>query len=204
MFKIAVLVLVQILATSSCYRQGSEKTAVQDYVMKFLETTQNHAYDKAWIANDTLGDHPDANMSGIAMEYASIPEVIKPHPRVNVVLRSEIVSSEKKLDYVDFVKRPKTKEYAYFVKMKHTIVAETVGEKLKVLDGPEDVFEYLILAQDPTDGMYKYIDSYPSPIARFFGLKYFLANFDFIASRNPGVISPSDKDKLERFAKILE
>ncbi len=196
------MVVVAVTAcTLGCERQQTEFTDTQQYVRKFVERTENLEFEKLGVPRQAVPTHPRANPFGWATKYTSITEHPKPYPRLNVVLRSEIISLEKHEERVDKSVPGDELQYGYFAKVRHTVIAATRDGKLTVLDTPEEAIEYLVLARDPGDGKYRYIDSYPAANAVFVRLESFLANLDNWAYLYTGVVGPDVRSQLEKFRR---
>jgi hypothetical protein len=184
-----------------CGCQRTEFAETEQYVSRFIERTENLEFDKSGVARQAVTTHPRANPFGWATKYTSITDNPTPYPRLNVVLRSEIVSLEKHEERVDRSLPPGQRQYGYFAKVKHSVIAATRDGQLTVLSAPEEATEYLILAKDPSDGKYRYIDRYPVANAAFVRIDSFLANLENWARYYHGVVGPDVRNELDKYRR---
>lgn len=194
-------VILSCLLLTECFSQDPERRSIEEYVDQFLNAYENHSFDDAWMKKNGPAIHPDANAFGLTRQYASLADWPIEHPGLNVILDSRVIAIEKKRDHVDLASS--TVEDGYFVKVRYSLVAKTVDGTLITLNGPETAYSYLILARDPKDGIYKWIDEFPSPRAFFLSIKYSTSRMEEIAHWFPDIkIDSNAKAKLEVYRSL--
>jgi hypothetical protein len=176
-----ICIFVGIVLIQGCWAQ--KNVAIQDLppaVGLFVELATNHFIDKQWRkANITSIFHPnDFGLTDLP-RYKGIPE-IEPivYDGQALFLTSKVGQVMRDRAWVDVTKRNEELEDALFVRIDYSVIATMAKDgKIRILDQPVSVRQYIILAVDTDDGKQKVIGVYPRH-EQFIGAKYFLENFE--------------------------
>ncbi len=175
--------------------QESEQKNITALVNVYLDG-ESHAYEKEWInKNANMLYHPDANPLGATPRFDTLNEKMEYYEGLNITSKSVIDSMRKSKEILDHSKVGKTYEDVYFVKVKHCVVAVVSGYGFITHKTPIDIYEYIVLAFDKISMDYKIIDIYPSYMARYFQLNYFIKEYDII-TRGYNAHDKKEKDKI--------
>jgi len=189
------------LGLLGCMASGQDQDTVRSVVNLYVDGMLSHQFSDDYRTKYVDGIfHPDANPIGAHNRYTSIQEELPSYQHYNIVTSWDIRSINKSEEKVYAGQDTKNGEVTYFVKVHFRAVAIQKADGLVVLGTPVDIYEYIILGKDKSDGKYKIVDVYPEPNSRFLEIQYALEHLTLVA-RVSGTSNVVDLEKKLRAIK---
>lgn len=188
MKKLLVGIFLMILIVSCVAEDNKILDQAQPALSLYIDLITNHYIDRPW-RKVNLGKifHPDQNFLE-GKTYQGITEELPRYEGNNLFTALEIVTVYTRKEWVN-LSNPKTlEEDVIYVKITYKVVGITRNDKISLLASPLSVSQYLIMAIDQRDNMYKIIDSYPSSYDIYISAKYYLDHIDLFEGRNTSAL----------------
>jgi len=188
MKKLLVGIFLMILIVSCVAEDNKILDQAQPALSLYIDLITNHYIDRPW-RKANLGKifHPDQNFLE-GKTYQGITEELPRYEGNNLFTALKIVTVYTRKEWVNLSKPKTFEEDVIYVKITYKVVGITRNDKISLLASPLSVSQYLIMAIDQGDNMYKIIDSYPSSYDIYISAKYYLDHIDLFEGVNTSAL----------------
>jgi len=198
MKKLLVGIFLMILIVSCVAADDKILDQTQPALSLYLDLITNHYTDRPWRkANLEKIFHPDQNFLE-GKTYQGITEELHRYKGNNLFTALKIVKVYKRKEWVNLSKPKTFEEDVIYVKITYKIIGITKNDRISLLISPLSVSQYLIMAIDQKDNMYKIIDSYPSSHDIYISAKYYLDHIDLFEGENTSALKKQLAELLEK------